>query len=54
MQRVSAEPYNYEFSRHLQPRVRIEPGETIVVDEPEVRGRLAEISRDEDLSRFIL
>ena len=32
MQRVSAEPLNYEFSRHLQPRAQIEPGETIVVE----------------------
>ncbi len=32
MQRVSADPLNYEFSRHLQPRAQIEPGETIVVE----------------------
>ncbi len=32
MQQVSAEPLNYEFSRHLEPRVRIQPGETIIVE----------------------
>ena len=32
MQRAAAEPLNYEFSRHLQPRVQIEPGETILVE----------------------
>ena len=31
MQRVSSEPLNYEFSRHLEPRVHIEPGETLIV-----------------------
>ncbi|MCA9114598.1 MAG: acetamidase/formamidase family protein [Planctomycetaceae bacterium] len=32
MQRVPATPLNYEFSRHLEPAVRIEPGETILVE----------------------
>lgn len=32
MQRVTAEPLNYEFSRHLEPRVRIESGETLIVE----------------------
>ncbi len=32
MKRVSAEPLNYEFSRHLMPRARVKPGETIVVE----------------------
>ena len=32
MQRVSAKPLNYEFSRHTEPRCRIQSGETIVVE----------------------
>jgi acetamidase/formamidase len=32
MKRVSATPLNYEFTRHLEPRARIAPGETIVVE----------------------
>ena len=32
MKRVAAEPLNYEFSRHLTPRARVLPGETIVVE----------------------
>jgi acetamidase/formamidase len=32
MKRVPAEPLNYEFSRHLEPRVEVETGETIVVE----------------------
>ena len=32
MQRITATPLNYEFSRHLQPRVRIVSGETILVE----------------------
>jgi acetamidase/formamidase len=32
MKRVSAELLNYEFSRHLTPRARVVPGETIVVE----------------------
>ncbi|MGE3316224.1 MAG: acetamidase/formamidase family protein [Planctomycetaceae bacterium] len=32
MKRVHATPLNYEFTRHLEPRVRIAPGETIVVE----------------------
>lgn len=32
MQRVAAEPLNYEFSRHNEPRVRIQPGDTIEVE----------------------
>ncbi len=32
MKRVPAEPLVYEFSRHLEPRVRIESGETIHVE----------------------
>ncbi|MBC8354401.1 MAG: acetamidase/formamidase family protein [Planctomycetes bacterium] len=32
MQRVPAKPLNYEFNRLLDPRVRIQPGETIVVE----------------------
>jgi acetamidase/formamidase len=32
MLRVPAQPLVYEFSRHLEPRVRITPGETIVVE----------------------
>jgi acetamidase/formamidase len=32
MKRVNAQPLVYEFSRHLQPRVSIEPGETIMVE----------------------
>ncbi len=32
MKRVSAEPLIYEFSRHLAPRTRVEPSETILVE----------------------
>jgi amidase len=32
MQNVPAEPLNYEFSRHLEPRVRIASGETLIVE----------------------
>lgn len=32
MQRVSAEPLVYEFSRHREPRLQITPGDTILVE----------------------
>ncbi len=32
MKRVPALPWLYEFSRHLEPRCRIEPGETLYVE----------------------
>jgi amidase len=32
MQRVPAEPLNYEFNRHLPPRVTVKPGETLCVE----------------------
>ncbi len=32
MKRVAALPWVYEFSRHLEPRCRIDPGETICVE----------------------
>ena len=32
MKRVTAEPLNYEFSRHLTPRAHVAPGETILVE----------------------
>jgi len=32
MKYVAAEPLNYEFSRHLPPRLQIAPGETILVE----------------------
>ncbi len=32
MKRIPARPLNYEFSRHLEPRARVEPGETLVVE----------------------
>ena len=32
MKRLAAGPLYYEFSRHNEPRLRIEPGETIVVE----------------------
>lgn len=32
MQRVAASPLVYEFSRHLEPRARIESGETLLVE----------------------
>lgn len=32
MQRIPAAPLVYEFSRHLEPRCRVEPGETICVE----------------------
>ncbi len=32
MKRVASRPLIYEFSRHLEPRARIEPGETLLVE----------------------
>ena len=32
MQRVSAQPLNYEFSRHVPARLTIRPGETVLVE----------------------
>ncbi len=32
MQRVPAQPLNYEFSRHPEPRATVRPGETILVE----------------------
>ena len=32
MKKVAANPLVYEFSRHLEPRVRIEPGESLLVE----------------------
>ena len=32
MKRLPLGPLDYEFSRHVEPRLRIEPGETIVVE----------------------
>jgi acetamidase/formamidase len=32
MKRAAAEPLNYEFTRHLSPRLQIAPGETILVE----------------------
>jgi amidase len=32
MQRLSLGPLYYEYSRHVEPRLRIEPGETVVVE----------------------
>ena len=32
MQRVPAEPLNYEFSRHLEPRARVRPGDSLCVE----------------------
>lgn len=32
MQRLTQPPVGYEFSRHLQPRLRVRPGETFLVE----------------------
>jgi acetamidase/formamidase len=32
MQRLALGPLYYEYSRHVEPRLRIEPGETVVVE----------------------
>ena len=41
MQRVVAEPLVYEFSRHLEARVTIQPGETVLVEsEDALSGQL--------------
>jgi acetamidase/formamidase len=41
MQRVAAEPLVYEFSRHLEPRVTIQPGESVLVEsEDALSGQL--------------
>ncbi len=39
MQRVVAEPLVYEFSRHLEARATIQPGEAVLV-ESEKHGTL--------------
>lgn len=52
MQRVSAEPLVYEFSRHLPPRATIEPGETILVEaEDALSGQIRKPGDRRDKSR---
>lgn len=44
MQRVSAKPLNYEFSRHNEPRCRIQSGETIIVEsEDALSGQIRKV-----------
>jgi acetamidase/formamidase len=46
MQRVSAEPLGYEFSRHLEPRLQITPGDTILVESEDALS--GQIRTDDD------
>lgn len=53
MQRVPAEPLNYEFSRHLEPRVHIAPGETILVEsEDALSGQIRTNNDQRDKSKM--
>lgn len=52
MQHISARPLVYEFSRHLDPRCRIEPGETIRVEsEDALSGQIRQPGDVRDKSR---
>ncbi len=55
MQRLSCGPLVYEFSRHREPRLRIEPGETIVVESEDAFSgqiRAADDRRDKSKMPF--
>ena len=46
MSRIPLGPLHYEFSRHNEPRLRIEPGETIVVEtEDALSGQIRDEGR---------
>ena len=52
MKRLGIGPLYYEFSRHSEPRVRIEPGETIVVEsEDALSGQIRTNSDRRDRTR---
>jgi len=52
MQRVPAQPLNYEFTRHAPPRARIAPGETIVVEaEDALSGQIRQAGDRRDKSK---
>ena len=52
MQRVAALPLNYEFSRHLEPRARITPGESIVIEaEDALSGQIRTAGDQRDKSQ---
>ena len=53
MKKLSHGPLYYEFSRHPEPRLRIQPGETILVEtEDAFSGQiLAPVMIDETRSR---
>ena len=46
MQRIPAEQLNYEFSRHLTPRARVAPGETIIVEAEDALSGQIRTSKD--------
>lgn len=55
MQRLSAGPLIYEFTRHAEPRLRIAPGETIMVETQDAFSgqiRTAEDRRDKSTMPF--
>jgi len=53
MQRVSPEPMNYEFSRHLEPRAHIDPGETLIVEaEDALSGQIRTNADQRDKSKM--
>jgi amidase len=55
MKRLPLGPLVYEFSRHVEPRLRIEPGETIVVESEDAFSgqiRTAEDRRDRSKMPF--
>lgn len=52
MKKVSASPLNYEFSRHPEPRVRIVPGDTLLVEaEDALSGQIRTDSDRRDRTR---
>jgi acetamidase/formamidase len=51
--KVAARPLTYEFSRHLEPRVRIEPGETLSVEsEDALSGQIRKAGDVRDKSKM--
>ena len=46
MKRVSHEPLCYEFSRHHEPRARIEPGETLLIHSEDALSGQIRTGRD--------
>lgn len=53
MIKVPAQPLNYEFSRHLEPRARIKPGQTLIVEsEDALSGQIRKAGDVRDKSKM--